>query len=62
MIIDKETADNEKKSAQVAQSEEEAKGLADLPQIESNFTSNILKITLANMPPLCTAKLRAYCS
>ena len=62
-VVKRETAEMDyTKFAHDKQNDEEGTGLADLPQIESNFTSNMLKIALGSMPALCTARLRAYFS
>ena len=36
--------------------------IATLPKIETSCTSNIMRISLGNIPPLATANLRAFCS
>ena len=36
--------------------------LATLPPIESKFRQNFIRLRLGNIPPLCTANLRAFCN
>ena len=36
--------------------------LATLPPIESQFRKNMIRLRLGNIPPLCTANLRAFCN
>ena len=61
-----ETRVVEKKRAQEQFEDSMAEGstalLATLPAIESNYRTNMMRISLGNMPTQATAHLRAFCN